>query len=104
LGWRIPSASRAGADVGVDLHGLVAGQVVEPRHALLQQGAVVEHRPEALGIEGDLRLLPGNCRRSKSGGGPVAASKADKVPAEVGESVHGYATWLTTKARQIIAG
>ena len=36
--------------------------------------------------------------------GTVAAWKAGKVPAEVGESVHGYATWLTTKARQIIAG
>lgn len=36
--------------------------------------------------------------------GTVAASKAGKVPSEVGESVHGYATWLTTKARQIIAG
>lgn len=36
--------------------------------------------------------------------GTYAASKAGKVPAKVGESVHGYATWLMTKARQIIAG
>ncbi|CAN7467588.1 phosphotransferase family protein [Phenylobacterium sp. LjRoot225] len=36
--------------------------------------------------------------------GTYAASKAGKVPAEVGESVHGYASWLMTKGRQIIAG
>jgi aminoglycoside phosphotransferase (APT) family kinase protein len=36
--------------------------------------------------------------------GTHAASKAGKVPAAVGDSVHAYATWLTTKARQIIAG
>lgn len=36
--------------------------------------------------------------------GTYAASKAGKVPAKVGESVHGYATWLMEKARQIIAG
>ena len=36
--------------------------------------------------------------------GTYAASKAGKVPANVGESVHGYAAWLMTKARQIIAG
>ncbi len=36
--------------------------------------------------------------------GTVAASKAGKVPADVGAHVHGYASWLTTKARQIIAG
>jgi aminoglycoside phosphotransferase (APT) family kinase protein len=36
--------------------------------------------------------------------GTVAASKAGKVPAHVGESVHAYASWMTTKARQIIAG
>ncbi|WP_395398116.1 phosphotransferase family protein [Novosphingobium sp. BL-8A] len=36
--------------------------------------------------------------------GTYAASKAGKVPANVGESVHGYATWLMTKARQITAG
>jgi len=35
--------------------------------------------------------------------GTYAASKAGKVPAKVGESVHGYATWLMTKARQISA-
>lgn len=36
--------------------------------------------------------------------GTYAASKAGKVPENVGKSVHGYATWLMTKARQIIAG
>lgn len=36
--------------------------------------------------------------------GTTAAWKAGKVPAEVGEGVHAYAVWLTTKARQIIAG
>jgi aminoglycoside phosphotransferase (APT) family kinase protein len=36
--------------------------------------------------------------------GTVAAAKAGKVPENVGASVHGYSTWLTTKARQIIAG
>lgn len=36
--------------------------------------------------------------------GTYAASKAGKVPEKVGESVHAYASWLTTKARQIIAG
>lgn len=36
--------------------------------------------------------------------GTYAASKAGKVPAEVGESVHGYASWLMTKGRQITAG
>lgn len=36
--------------------------------------------------------------------GTTAASKAGKVPAKVGESVHAYAVWLTTKARQVIAG
>jgi aminoglycoside phosphotransferase (APT) family kinase protein len=36
--------------------------------------------------------------------GTYAASKAGKVPAKVGEPVHAYAVWLTTKARQIIAG
>jgi aminoglycoside phosphotransferase (APT) family kinase protein len=36
--------------------------------------------------------------------GTVAAAKAGKVPEAVGASVHGYSTWLTTKARQIIAG
>lgn len=35
--------------------------------------------------------------------GTYAASKAGKVPANVGEAVHRYATWLMTKARQIIA-
>ncbi|MCI4592101.1 phosphotransferase family protein [Sphingobium sp. BYY-5] len=33
-----------------------------------------------------------------------AASKAGKVPEPVGRSVHAYATWLMTKALQIIAG
>ena len=36
--------------------------------------------------------------------GTYAASKAGKVPTNVGKSVHGYSTWLMTKARQIIAG
>jgi aminoglycoside phosphotransferase (APT) family kinase protein len=36
--------------------------------------------------------------------GTTAAWKAGKVPENVGQSVHGYATWLMTKARQIIAG
>jgi aminoglycoside phosphotransferase (APT) family kinase protein len=36
--------------------------------------------------------------------GTVAAAKAGKVPEAVGASVHGYSTWLTTKARQIISG
>jgi aminoglycoside phosphotransferase (APT) family kinase protein len=36
--------------------------------------------------------------------GTYAASKAGKVPAKVGASVHEYATWLMTKGRQIIAG
>jgi aminoglycoside phosphotransferase (APT) family kinase protein len=35
--------------------------------------------------------------------GTVAASKVGKVPADVGAHVHSYASWLTTKARQIIA-
>ncbi len=35
--------------------------------------------------------------------GTTAAWKAGKVPDKVGASVHAYATWLTTKARQIIA-
>ncbi len=35
--------------------------------------------------------------------GTTAAWKAGKVPDKVGTSVHAYATWLTTKARQIIA-
>lgn len=34
--------------------------------------------------------------------GTTAAWKAGKVPENVGVSVHGYATWLMTKARQII--
>lgn len=36
--------------------------------------------------------------------GTYAASKAGKVDTKVGASVHGYATWLMTKARQIAAG
>ena len=36
--------------------------------------------------------------------GTFAASKAGKVPEPVGRSVHAYATWLMTKALQIIAG
>jgi aminoglycoside phosphotransferase (APT) family kinase protein len=36
--------------------------------------------------------------------GTVAACKAGKVPEKVGASVHSYASWLTTKAAQIIAG
>ncbi len=36
--------------------------------------------------------------------GTYAASKAGKVPEAVGASVHGYARWLTAKARQIMAG
>jgi aminoglycoside phosphotransferase (APT) family kinase protein len=36
--------------------------------------------------------------------GTVAASKTGKVPADVGEKVQAYATWLTTKGRQVIAG
>jgi aminoglycoside phosphotransferase (APT) family kinase protein len=36
--------------------------------------------------------------------GTVAASKVGKVPADIGAQVHDYASWLTTKARQIIAG
>ena len=36
--------------------------------------------------------------------GTYAASKAGKVPAQAGEQVHGYASWLMGKARQIIAG
>ena len=35
--------------------------------------------------------------------GTYAASKAGKVPAEVGAGVHSYATWLMAKGRQIIA-
>ena len=35
--------------------------------------------------------------------GTYSASKAGKVPSNVGNSVHSYATWLMTKARQIIA-
>lgn len=35
--------------------------------------------------------------------GTYAASKADKVPAKVGDSVHAYATWLMNKAQQIVA-
>jgi aminoglycoside phosphotransferase (APT) family kinase protein len=33
--------------------------------------------------------------------GTTAAWKAGKVPDKVGESVHAYATWLTTKARRV---
>ena len=36
--------------------------------------------------------------------GTVAAAKGGKVPAETGAHVHAYASWLTAKARQIIAG
>jgi len=36
--------------------------------------------------------------------GTVAAAKAGKVAPEIGASVHNYASWLTTKARRIIAG
>lgn len=36
--------------------------------------------------------------------GTYAASKAGKVPANVGEQVHAYSTWLMAKGRQIIAG
>ena len=36
--------------------------------------------------------------------GTTAAGKAGKVPEDVANSVHAYATWLTTKARQIVAG
>ena len=36
--------------------------------------------------------------------GTTAAGKVGKVPEDVANSVHGYAIWLTTKARQIIAG
>lgn len=36
--------------------------------------------------------------------GTYAASKAGKVPADVGAQVHGYSTWLMTKAARIIAG
>jgi aminoglycoside phosphotransferase (APT) family kinase protein len=36
--------------------------------------------------------------------GTYAASKAGKVPADVGEKVHAYAVWLMAKARQIVAG
>ena len=36
--------------------------------------------------------------------GTTAAWKAGKVPDNIGQSVHGYAKWLMTKARQIIAG
>jgi aminoglycoside phosphotransferase (APT) family kinase protein len=35
--------------------------------------------------------------------GTYAASIAGKVPAEVGNSVHGYASWLMTKATQVAA-
>jgi aminoglycoside phosphotransferase (APT) family kinase protein len=35
--------------------------------------------------------------------GTTAAWKAGKVPDTVGTSVHAYAVWLTTKARQVIA-
>lgn len=35
--------------------------------------------------------------------GTFAASKAGKVPAKVGDSVHAYATWLMNKAQQIAA-
>ncbi|HEX7854941.1 MAG TPA: phosphotransferase family protein [Sphingobium sp.] len=35
--------------------------------------------------------------------GTTAAWKAGKVPDKVGESVHAYASWLTAKARQVIA-
>lgn len=36
--------------------------------------------------------------------GTYARSKAGQVPANVGDSVHTYATWLMEKGRQIIAG
>jgi aminoglycoside phosphotransferase (APT) family kinase protein len=36
--------------------------------------------------------------------GTVAASRTGKVSADVGAHVHAYASWLTTKARRIIAG
>jgi aminoglycoside phosphotransferase (APT) family kinase protein len=36
--------------------------------------------------------------------GTYAASKAGKAPAQIGETVHAYATWLMAKAMQIIAG
>jgi aminoglycoside phosphotransferase (APT) family kinase protein len=36
--------------------------------------------------------------------GTYAASKAGKVPADVGEQVHGYASWLMAKGMQVIAG
>jgi aminoglycoside phosphotransferase (APT) family kinase protein len=35
--------------------------------------------------------------------GTYAASMAGKVPADVGASVHGYASWLMNKAKQIAA-
>lgn len=35
--------------------------------------------------------------------GTYAASLAGKVPADIGASVHGYACWLMSKARQIAA-
>lgn len=35
--------------------------------------------------------------------GTTAAWKAGKVPDKVGQSVHAYAVWLTTKARQVAA-
>ncbi len=36
--------------------------------------------------------------------GTYARSCAGQIPADIGKSVHGYATWLMNKARQTIAG
>lgn len=36
--------------------------------------------------------------------GTVAASKTGKVPADVGDKVHAYASWLTAKGRHVMAG
>lgn len=99
LGWVLSSWSEAGDPDG-------KAPMVRPWDGFLRRAELVRLYGELSGR--DMREMPwffalACYKLACLLEGTHAASKAGKVPANIGESVHAYAVWLITKARQIIA-
>jgi aminoglycoside phosphotransferase (APT) family kinase protein len=100
LGWILTSWSEAGDPGG-------KGPQVMPWDGFLSRAELVRLYGELSGR--DMAAMPwffvlSSYKLACLLEGTTAAWKAGKVSDKVGESVHGYATWLMNKARQIIAG
>lgn len=100
LGWILSSWSEEGDPPG-------KAPMVKPWDGFLPRAALIDLYGELSGR--DMSTMPwffalACYKLACLLQGTVAAAKAGKVPENVGSSVHAYSTWLTTKARQIIAG